>query len=337
MAAFPQFVFYRSLISTFTWRRIYNLIIVETGFLISRIFRQPIVLGKPWAASIEPTTSCNLRCPECPTGLQILKRSKGNLQIDAYNQILEKLSPNLMHLTLYFQGEPMLNPYFAQMVKQARSRDIFVATSTNGHFLDDTNVDLILKSGLNHLIVSLDGLDEVTYQTYRIRGNLKTVTEGLQRLISAKNHTKSQLPYVELQFIVMRHNQHQIQQMKEFAKTIGVDKLAFKTAQVYHFDSDDTIIPTIKEKSRYKRNEANGSWVIAAKIRNRCHRIWASIVVTWDGRVVPCCYDKDADFQMGNLLVDSLDNIWKNLQYSAFRNKVLTHRKDTDICRNCGE
>lgn len=328
--------YYLAFLKTLNLRRFTNLLLVESGFLMSRIVRKVIVIGHPWAASIEPTTSCNLRCPECPTGMQSLKRSKGNMNMEVFRKILEKLSPDLIHLTLYFQGEPMLNPYFTQMVQMARSQKIFVTTSTNGHFLNDENVEKIIKSDLSHLVISIDGLDQETYEKYRVNGDLNTVTEGIHRLVSAKKAAKSSSPFIELQFLVMRHNQHQMHQMREFAKQSGVDKLAFKTAQVYNFDAESIIIPTLKSKSRY-RQTSDGSWVMAKKIRNRCQRVWSSIVITWDGKVVPCCYDKNADHQPGNLLEQSLSSIWENHLYTSFREKILSNRAEIDICRNCGE
>ena len=329
-------VYYFALFKSLNLRRLSNFILVESGFLLSRIFRTAIVIGKPWAASVEPTTSCNLRCPECPTGMNSLSRIKGNMSPEVFRKILDSLSPELFYLTLYFQGEPILNPHFSEMVNLARNQNIFVATSTNGHYLDDKNTDRIIKSGLNHLIISLDGLDQQTYEKYRVNGDLLTVTEGIKRLVAAKKAKNSNAPFIELQFIVMRHNEHQMEEMREFAKLVGVDKLAFKTAQVYNFDAESTIIPNLKSKSRY-RQTSDGKWVLAKKIRNRCHRIWSSLVITWDGKVVPCCYDKNADHQTGNLLEEPLSEIWKNQSYSAFRKQVLKNRNETEICRNCGE
>jgi len=256
--------------------------------------------------------------------------------MEVFGQVLSKLSPHLLHLTLYFQGEPMLNPHFTEMVQQARKQNIFVSTSTNGHFLTDKNVDEIIKSGLNHLVISLDGLDQQTYEQYRVQGNFETVIEGIHRLVAARKALSADHPFIELQFLVMRHNEHQLGQVSEFARNAGVDKLSLKTAQVYNFKNESSVIPTLESKSRY-RQMPDGSWVLAKKINNRCHRIWSSIVVTWDGNVVPCCYDKNADHQTGNLLEEPLSLIWKNQYYCAFRRQVLEKRSEIDICRNCGE
>ena len=331
-----RLAYYQALSGTLSLRKVYNFVMVEAAYLLSRIFRKAILAGKPWAASIEPTTSCNLRCTECPTGMQSLSRPGGNMKTDTFREILGKLSPDLIYLTLYFQGEPLLNPHFAEMVSIAHAQRVFVSTSTNGHFLNDKNVDQILKSGLNHLIISLDGLDQSTYEKYRVNGDFQLLIDGIHRLVAARKTKKSRSPFIELQFLVMGHNEHQMTQMREFAKTAGVDKLAFKTAQVYNFNAGSTVIPTLKEKSRYKQLP-DGSWAMAKAIRNRCHRIWSSVVVTWDGKVVPCCYDKNADHQVGDLLKDSLAAIWKNRQYAAFRKQLLRSRSEIEICRNCGE
>ncbi|MDO9256447.1 MAG: radical SAM/SPASM domain-containing protein [Bacteroidales bacterium] len=331
-----MFPYYFQLFTSLNLRRVLNFVLVETSYFLSRLIRIPIIAGNPWAASIEPTTSCNLRCPECPTGMLSLSRPNGNMHVDVFGTILDKLSPDLMYLTLYFQGEPLLNPGFTKMVQMTRKRRIFVATSTNGHYLNDRNVDEIIKSGLNHLVISMDGTDQKTYEKYRVRGDLQTVSDGIERLVAAKKAVKSSTPFIELQFIVMRHNEHQIQQMREFAKQSGVDTLSFKTAQVYNFDAESAIIPTLKSKSRYRKT-SDGNWVMVNKIRNRCHRIWSSLVITWDGKVVPCCYDKNADHQTGNLLDEPLSEIWKNQKYTAFRRQVLKNRSANEICRNCGE
>lgn len=256
--------------------------------------------------------------------------------MEVFGQVFGKLSPHLLHLTLYFQGEPMLNPHFTSMVRQARKQNVFVATSTNGHFLTDINVDEIIKSGLNHLVISLDGLDQQTYAKYRVNGDFQMVVEGIHRLVTARKALNSKYPFIELQFLVMRHNEHQVNKVREFAKYSGVDKLSFKTAQVYNFDKAASFIPTLVSKSRY-RQLPDGSWGLAKKLRNRCRRTWSSMVVTWDGKVVPCCYDKNADYQTGNLLEEPLSLIWKNQYYDAFRRKVLKKRSEIDICRNCGE
>ena len=325
-----------SLLKSITFPKLLNFLKLEFGYQLSRITHKPIMLGLPWAASIEPTNNCNLRCPQCPTGMQVITRKQGFLELDSFRHFIDKLTTSLIHLTLYFQGEPFMNRQFIEMIREARSRKIFVTTSTNGHFLDKETAQDIVDSGLNHLVISLDGLDQETYANYRIHGKLRKVKEGIENLVLAKKEKNSLLPLIELQFLVMGHNEHQISEAKLFARKSGADFITFKSAQVYTFEKEDSILPKQSRYSRYQKN-SDGKWVIRKKLKNSCHRIWRSCVVTWEGEVVPCCYDKDASYSAGNLNSNSLKEIWNSDQMQDFRKKVFRNRSGIDICANCGE
>lgn len=336
MIGFGRMAYAGSLFKTLTARKLLNLIKIEVGYLLSKIMRKPVMFGLPWAASIEPTNLCNLRCTQCPTGMHTLSRKQGNLPIENFRNLINKLSDHLIHLTLYFQGEPFLHPQFIEMVRIARENRLFVSTSTNGHFLDEKTAQKVVESKLNHLIISADGLDQETYETYRVNGNLQKVLDGITNLVAAKKKARSKLPFIELQFLVMGHNEHQVNEMRNLAKNLEVDRLTFKSAQVYDFGNGNILIPQLDKKSRYRKTE-DGNWVLKKKLKNQCHRLWRSLVITWEGNVVPCCYDKDAENGAGNLLEISLKEIWHSVTMKSFRNKVVSNRKAVYICSNCGE
>jgi MoaA/NifB/PqqE/SkfB family radical SAM enzyme len=330
-----------SLLRSLSPGRFINLIQAEGSRVLSGITGRAIVAGLPWAASVEPTTSCNLRCTECPTGQHSLTRAGGSLNPDGFKRLLDRLSPNLFYLTFYFQGEPLMNAALPEMIRIARKRNIFVATSTNAHYLDESMAAKLVDSGLNHLIISLDGLDQKTYATYRVGGNVEAVKNGITHLVEARRKAGRQTPFIELQFIVMRHNEHQLEEVRAFARQTGVDQLSLKSAQVYSPVPDpgsdrDPLIPRNLKYSRY-RQLPNGEWVPKQKLRNRCVRLWRSVVVTWDGITVPCCYDKDAGHRTGDLSNLPLTAIWKNESYTAFRKQLLRDRTAVKICRECGE
>ncbi len=292
--------------------------------------------GLPWAVSIEPTTSCNLSCPECPSGLKKFTRPTGNMDIEIYRSIIDQLSPHLIYLTLYFQGEPMLNRYFFEMIKHAKKHRIFVATSTNGHFLNDENARLMVESGLDKLIISLDGIDQETYQKYRVGGNLEIVKQGIANVIKWKKKLGRPHPYVELQFLVLGTNEHQVKQVKEFARATRADKLSLKSAQLYDYSSGNPLLTSFSKFSRYQP-VPGGSLTLKSKLPDYCHRIWHSQVITWDGKIVPCCFDKDADHILGDLSKETFAQIRKGPVYRAFREKVFHYRKEVEICSNCSE
>lgn len=292
--------------------------------------------GLPWSASIEPTTACNLRCPECPSGLRNFTRPTGNLSLENFRKIIDELSPHLVYLTLYFQGEPLLNRHFAEMVKYAKKHKIYVATSTNGHFLDEETARSLISSGLDRVIISIDGTDQQTYELYRKGGNLETVKQGVVNIIAVRKKNGKKNPLVELQFLVIGYNEYQIPDIKAFAREVAADKLTFKSAQLYSFEEGNPLIPKTEKYSRY-RQMPDGTWRIKSSLPNRCHRFWRAPVITWDGKVLPCCFDKDANHVMGNLQEKSFRQIWKSPEYRAFRKKVFSARKEVEICTNCTE
>src|SRR6187549_1859288 len=106
-----------NLISKFSLDRVSNAVKVVSSYVYSRSTGSPSIKGLPISISIEPTTSCNLRCPECPSGLRSFTRPTGMLQEKVFETVLDQLAHSLMNLTFYFQGEPYLNPDFLDMVK----------------------------------------------------------------------------------------------------------------------------------------------------------------------------------------------------------------------------
>ena len=303
--------------------------------------RRVISWGSPASLSIEPTNCCNLHCPECPSGMNLLSRDKGIMDIQLYQNLVDQIAPTLYYLNLCFQGEPYLHPQFMEMVSYAKSKKIYVSTSTNGHFLTPENARATLESGLDKLIISLDGTDAGSYDQYRTGGNFNTVITGIKEIVRQKKEAGSKKPRVILQFLLLKSNQHQVKDIRQFGKEMGVDMVGLKTAQFYEFEEGNPLMPDDLQFSRYKKSKTDPEGHTLYEIRNRlpnhCFRMWSSCVVTWDGFVVPCCFDKDAAYRMGNLNENSFSEIWKNETSREFRKKILSSRKSIDICTNCTE
>ena len=292
--------------------------------------------GVPISLTLEPTTSCNLRCPECPSGKREFTRPTGMLQKDFFRTAIDDLHKEISYLIFYFQGEPYLNPDFLEMVKYASQKKIYTATSTNAHYLNDSNARKTVESGLDRLIISIDGTTQETYEQYRVGGSLDKVIEGAENIIKWKKTLKSATPHVIFQFLVVKPNEHQLAQMQLLAKKIGVQDLRFKTAQVYDYEHGNPLIPTISKYSRYKK-KSDGTYAVKNKMLNHCWRLWHSTVITWDGLVVPCCFDKDAQHQLGDLKSTSFRKLWQGRSYTNFRASLLRSRSEIDICKNCTE
>ena len=167
-------------------------------------------MGAPVSVSIEPTNYCNLHCPECPSGTRVLTRERGYIDPEDFRKIIDQLSPELFWLTFYFQGEPYLHPKFHEMVRYAKSKNIYISTSTNGHFLTEENAVQTIQSGIDRLIISLDGTDQDAYSSYRIGGSFEKVITGIKEIVKQKKNRHSARPYIIIQFLVLKANQHQL-------------------------------------------------------------------------------------------------------------------------------
>ena len=326
-----------NLASKITFKRFWNGIKVISGFYAGRLLNKPVQWGYPVSISFEPTTSCNLRCPECPSGLRAFTRPTGMLQKDFFTRTIDEIHKELLYLIFYFQGEPYLNPDFLDMVKYASSKGIYTATSTNAHYLNDADAKRTIESGLDRLIISIDGTTQDVYKQYRVGGNIDKVIDGAKNIVKWKKELNSKTPFIFFQFLVVKPNEHQIEDIKRLAKEVGVDEVRFKTAQVYDYARDpNKLIPTIDKFSRYKK-ENNGTYKSKNKLANRCWKMQHANVITWDGLVVPCCFDKDAMHQLGNLKNQSFKEVWHNDNYKQFRSQLMKSRKNIDICSNCSE
>jgi radical SAM protein with 4Fe4S-binding SPASM domain len=335
----PEFNFNdsKNLLKKLTVKRIWNALKVVSSFQLSQWLQKPIQWGYPISVSFEPTTSCNLRCPECPSGLRSFTRPTGMLQKDFFRETIDDIHQHLLYLIFYFQGEPYLNPEFLDMVKYASSKNIYTATSTNAHYITDDVAKKTVESGLDRLIISIDGTTQDVYQQYRVGGNLNKVIEGAKNIVKWRKELNSKTPFIFFQFLVVKPNEHQLEEIKQLAKEIGVDEVRFKTAQVYDYETDpNQLIPNNEKYSRYKKDK-DGKYKPKNKLVNRCWKLWHANVITWDGLVVPCCFDKDAMHQLGNIKNESFKNIWNNSNYKQFRSELMKSRKNIDICSNCSE
>ncbi|MBY0435330.1 MAG: SPASM domain-containing protein [Cyclobacteriaceae bacterium] len=319
-----------------TARRALNAGRVWSSYEYSRVMGTPAHHGMPVSISIEPTTSCNLRCPECPSGLRSFTRPTGMLQQSLFNNVIDELHPTLSYLIFYFQGEPYLHPQFLDLVQYASRKKIYTATSTNAHYLTDRNAEATIESGLDRLIISIDGTSQDAYQSYRIGGSLEKVIEGTRNILNWKTKLRSKTPHVIFQFLVVRPNEHEIPEVYRLAHELGVNEVRLKTAQIYDYQNGSPLIPTQDQYSRY-RLEKDGTYSIKNSFDNHCWKMWHSCVVTWDGKVVPCCFDKDAHHVLGDVSRQSFKEVWRGEAYQDFRASLLRSRSEIEMCKNCTE
>jgi radical SAM protein with 4Fe4S-binding SPASM domain len=222
------------------------------------------------------------------------------------------------------------------MISYAKKKKIFVNLSTNSNFLTKEMAGKLINSELDELIISLDGASEETYKQYRKNGNFNKIINSIQFLIREKKRLDKKFPYIKLQFIIMKHNEHELNKIKVLAKKIGVDELVFKTVGIMNYFSKEDIkkyLPTNKKYSRYEVQKENVR--LKVKVKNWCDFIWEEIVINWEGSVVPCCFDMNNNFVFGNAFKNSIKEIWNNPKYTNFRKKILSNKKEINLCKDC--
>jgi len=319
-----------------TLRRIWNLFLLRFSFLATRLLKVPVHFGKPASMSIEPTTSCNLGCPECPSGLKQFTRPTGKIDLGLHKKLLNQIDKSVFYINYYFQGEPFLHPRFLELIKEAKRSRIYTSTSSNVHFVNPKKALEIVDSGLDRLIISIDGLTQKTYEQYRVNGKLSKVLKASQYLVEAKKERGSSTPHLIFQFLAVKPNEHEIPQVFELASEMSIDEVRIKTAQLYEYKDGNPLMPENEEFSRYIKQK-DGSYKLKGKPGNHCWRMWSGSVSTWDGSIVPCCFDKDAKHVLGSIQHKHFDEIWNASSYRKFRKAVVTNRQAVDICNNCSE
>jgi radical SAM protein with 4Fe4S-binding SPASM domain len=322
-------------INYITLKRSVNFVQLIFSYLISLTGRHKITNLSPFFLSIETANYCNLHCPECPVGTgQNPKTGHAKFDLTLYKRLIEDQKSTLQHVILYFQGEPLLNNQLQEFIQYAHNARIYTSTSTNGQFLNKKNAKDLVTSGLDKLIVSVDGSTQETYETYRVGGRLQKTLDGIQEIIYWKNELNSATPLIEMQFIVLKTNEHQLHDMKKIARKLKVDRLTFKTAQLYDFEHGNKLLTSLNKYARYKKVK-DGTFEIKSDLPNHCWRLWNGAVVNAYGGVLPCCFDKGSDFSFGNVNDDSFATNWHTKKASDFRDGILKNRKQYEMCRNC--
>ena len=334
MHYFKNYVlFFFSVLKYCSLRKITNFIGLYSSYLFHRNLLKFNIKLRPAFISVEPADFCQLKCPECPVGRS--SRSSGTkIDSEFFRIYIDELKNELFHIIFYFQGEPLLNRNLHQLINYAHNAKIFTSTSTNAQLLNSEKAKELVLSGLDKLIVSMDGTTQKVYEQYRKGGKLTKAIEGVQHINKWKKELKSITPLVEIQFIVLKTNEHQMKEMKILAKSLKADRLVFKSAQLYAFENGNDLLTSIEKYSRYKKiNE--GSYKVKSALPNHCSRLWSAAVISSKGDLIPCCYDKDGTHSFGNLADRSFGSVWHSSKANEFRMSVLSNRKQHEMCRNC--
>ena len=310
----------------------------------------------PTFVSVEPANFCQLRCPECPVGMWNKEQGTKNqdsstthqprlMSLEVFGKTLQQVQASAHTMQFYFQGEPLLNKQLPEMITAAHNVGLYTIVSTNAQAITQPIAEALIKSGLNRIIVSIDGFSEESYTAYRVGGNLHKALEGLQHLANAKTKCHSRIR-IELQVLRLRSNEHEWDWIKKNYKKLGATHLVFKTAQLYDFEHGHPLMPTDERYSRYKKT-ADGTYIHKKSSRlapyclfasSPCLRLWSGCVITTNGDVLPCCYDKDHRHAYGNIMQQSLAELYHSTKANALRRRVLLYLGEPlEMCKNCNK
>lgn len=294
-------------------------------------------LGMPAQYFIDPINMCNLHCPLCPTGRGVLARPRGRMALSDFYRIIDQITPYAYRIELYNWGEPLLHPEIAEMVEYASRRRIAVGLSSNLNRLDRAMTERLIRSELSQLIVDMDGATQSSYATYRQGGNLEAVLTNLKMLIDVRGELGRTTPFVIARALVGKHNQDEIEAIRQMAYDIGVD--SFSTGVLYvdtrNAQQVQEWVPDNLAFSPYRAGTApENAWA--------CHDLWESMVINWDGGVAPCCWLHDPQYDFGNTRQESLRQIWNGPHYISARRVIgrrcSDRRRVNDvptICHRC--
>lgn len=301
-----------------------------------------VLRSRPYVYTIDIGNICNLRCPLCPTGLHTIERPQGFMSFADFEKVVEKIRPYAIEAVLHNWGEPFLHPNFLDIVRTLKAAGIGTATSSNLNLVhkDASFLYQVVDSGLDHLVMSIDGTTQDVYGHYRRGGNLEHVLRNVKELVAYKKQTGRRTPVLEWQFIVMKHNQHQMDEARRLAAELGVDTLRFTGAglmfdELKNVELGEQWLSDLPEFRGYEpKTMRDRGWLYDEK----CFYLWRAMTVNPRGEVAPCCAISHAKYDFGNLVESSLDEVWNNAYYrsarSLFSKQPIADPVET-VCHVC--
>jgi MoaA/NifB/PqqE/SkfB family radical SAM enzyme len=314
----------------------------------------------PVECVIDTGNICNLECSFCPTGTKPQGMKKGIMTPDTFKSIIDKLKDRVFCYEMMNWGEPFLNPHFLDMISymskyglRSKVDSNFCAFEFSEEFCEE-----IVKSGLWMISASIDGTSENTYSLYRIKGDYSLALYNLQRLCRAKERLASYTPVIRRQFLVHKHNEHEIDVARIIAQNLKI-MITFMPMDIW-FETDEikcSSLHNLQKKGRYHRAEWSDDFFegyskkgiqyylpveellqftprfpkLPEDLPSVCFQPFARLVVNWDGRILPCMHCYGDEFVIGNLLDHSLKKSWYNEEYTACRHYLLNYGSSSRI------
>ncbi len=322
----------KSLIKTVNRRRSWLLTGLDGSKLLNLMsLGKDYVLSKeevkalPAIVKIDISPICNLHCTVCvhasPDGDELLERqsfkSSHRMTVEQFTKIIDAIKGKTLAVSLYTWGDPMTHPDLDEMCRIASSAGLQVHISTNFSFaFKDDRIRSIVESGMTHLTVCVDGLTQENYEKTRVGGRIDRVLSNLERVCKVRNELGRKFPMVEVQYIKFQHNAHEEEETEKICRGYGANEFSSFWGELHNWSE--------REPDRYEtlgKKEKNVAGLPG------CFWPYFSIVVKYDGSVIPCCthrrtaqHAEDGDArEFKNVFETSLAEIWNSQEYREAR------------------
>ena len=277
----------------------------------------------PSIVKIDISPLCNLRCTVCvhaaPNGNPELEkqsfRAAQRMSLEQYSKIIDEIAGRTSAVSLYYLGDPLMHPDLDEMAALARASGLNVHVSTNFSFdLDEKRLDRLAASGVTHFTVCVDGLTQEAYGRTRVGGQIGTVLRNLRGLLRARTAAGSQYPRVEVQYLKYHHNLGELEGARMLFQSLGVDHVTEYWGSLHNYTDLDP------ERAVVGAPKATGALP-------RCYWPWVSMVIKWNGDVIPCCNhrlsaqhaDGGDSRVLGNVFDSGVLAVWNAPDYRAVR------------------
>ena len=307
----------------------------KAGFNL--VYRQLTPWNMPLHLQMELTNYCNLRCPVCPAGIRAIKRKPLSMDVDLFNRVIDDVGPYLLTVSLWAWGEPLLHPELHKILCSIRKHKIAILLSTNGQNLNEERViEALTREPPTHLIVAIDGLTDETNTKFRVGAKLNPILSGIRRIAEIKQSRGQQLPILHMRFIVMKHNQHEVPQMIDFAKTNHFDLLTVRTLSIIDSEStDQTHRDLVPNKLEFRAYDYKNGTRFERKDFICQEPFWFPTVFA-DGTLVACEQDYNAQQSLGVISKKvSFRDLWFSRRAASIRKIIRDNPQSLSFCQNC--
>ena len=288
-----------------------------------------VLESMPYNLVIEPTNSCNLQCPLCSTGVGAQTRKKGILEFANFKKVIDEIKDYVLQISLQNWGEATLVKDLPKMIKYASENGVYTRLSTNFSIkYNDGFLKQLITSGLGILVIDLDGTDQSTYEKYRKNGNLELVLENTRKAMQIKKDNLLEFPIIQTRMLVMKHNEHQIEEFRKISKELKVDEMELGNIQIN---------PNTAKHWLPKNQEFVYETYLKERKVTPCHWPWSGMTINWDGGVSPCCVVDDEKSDFGNIFAEGMKKLWNNEYYLSARSVFSKekHNSKSTICSIC--